>query len=95
MLRALLLELAKSSRLRRWITSNGTTRRLAQRFVPGEDLASAVDAARRSNQAGMTVSLDHLGENALARTPSAHARLTQMHLTGSLRKTSTPMYRSN
>jgi len=39
MLRALLLELAKSSRLRRWIASNGTTRRLAQRFVPGEDLA--------------------------------------------------------
>jgi len=67
MLRALLLELAKSSRLRRWITSNGTTRRLAQRFVPGEDLAPALQAARRSNRAGMAVSLDQLGENELSR----------------------------
>jgi len=74
MLRALLLELAKSSRLRRWITSNGTTRRLAQRFVPGEDLAAAVDAARRSNLAGMTVSLDHLGENVLTREDAERAR---------------------
>jgi proline dehydrogenase len=74
MLRALLLELAKSSRLRRWITSNGTTRRLAQRFVPGEDLAAAVEAARRSNQAGMTVSLDHLGENVLTREDAERAR---------------------
>jgi len=74
MLRALLLELAKSSRLRRWITSNGTTRRLAQRFVPGEDLAAAVDVARRSNLAGMTVSLDHLGENVLTREDAERAR---------------------
>src|SRR5258708_25417585 len=73
MLRALLLELAKSSRLRRWITSNGTTRRLAQRFVPGEDIAAAVEAARRSNQAGMTVSLDHLGENVLTREDAERA----------------------
>ena len=74
MLRALLLELAKSSHLRRWITSNGTTRRLAQRFVPGEDLDAAIKAARRSNQAGMTVSLDHLGENVLTREDAECAR---------------------
>jgi proline dehydrogenase len=75
MLRALLLELAKSSRLRRWITSNGTTRRLAQRFVPGEDLAPAVEAARRCNRSGMTVSLDQLGENVLSREDAQRARL--------------------
>src|SRR6266478_2965349 len=74
MLRALLLELAKSSRLRRWIASNGTTRRLAQRFVPGEDLAPALEAARRSNRAGMAVSLDHLGENVLSREDAERAR---------------------
>ena len=74
MLRALLLELAKSSRLRRWITSNGTTRRLAQRFVPGEDLAPAVEAARRSNRAGMSASLDQLGENVLSREDAERAR---------------------
>ena len=74
MFRALLLELAKSFRLRRWITSNGTTRRLAQRFVPGEDLGAALEAARRSNQAGMSVSLDHLGENVLSREDAERAR---------------------
>lgn len=74
MLRTLLLELAKSSRLRRWITSNGTTRRWAQRFVPGETLDLAIAAARRCNQAGMSVSLDHLGENVGSRQDAARAR---------------------
>src|ERR1700738_5020304 len=74
MLRALLLKLAKSSRLRRWITSNGTTRRLAQRFVPGEDLAAALEAARHSNEGGMPVRLDHLGENVLTRQDAERAR---------------------
>jgi proline dehydrogenase len=74
MLRTLLLELGKSSRLRRWITSSGTTRRLAQRFVPGEELAAALEAARQCNHAGMTATLDHLGENVLTREDSERAR---------------------
>ncbi len=74
MLRTILLELAKSSRLRRWITSNATTRRMAARFVPGEDLAPAIEAARASNRAGMTVSLDHLGENVGTREDAERAR---------------------
>jgi proline dehydrogenase len=74
MLRALLLQLAKSSRLRRWITSNGTTRRMAHRFVPGEELSPAIEAARACNRTGMTVSLDHLGENVVTRSDAARAR---------------------
>jgi proline dehydrogenase len=74
MLRALLLALAKSSRLRRWITSNGTTRRMAHRFVPGEELAAAIEAAKACNRAGMTVSLDHLGENVVTREDAERAR---------------------
>lgn len=74
MLRALLLELAKSTRLRRWITTNGATRRMAQRFVPGEELAPALDAAHACNQAGMTASLDHLGENVVTREDAGRAR---------------------
>ena len=74
MLRTILLELAKSSRLRRWITSNGTTRRWAQRFVPGENLVPAIEAARNCNRDGMTVSLDHLGENVFTREDAQRAR---------------------
>ncbi|MGH9679597.1 MAG: proline dehydrogenase family protein [Candidatus Acidiferrales bacterium] len=78
MLRALLLELAKSSRLRRWITSNGTTRRWARRFVPGEEIAFALEAARNSNRAGMSASLDHLGENVHSREDAERARATYL-----------------
>ncbi|MBZ5662630.1 MAG: proline dehydrogenase family protein [Acidobacteriia bacterium] len=73
MLRTLLLELAKSSRLRRWITSNGTTRRWARRFVPGEELTAAIEAAQACNHAGMSVSLDHLGENVGSREDAERA----------------------
>jgi proline dehydrogenase len=74
MLRTLLLALAKSSRLRRWITSHGATRRMARRFVPGEELAPAIEAARACNKAGMTASLDHLGENVVTREDAERAR---------------------
>jgi proline dehydrogenase len=76
MLRALLLELSKSSRLRRWITTNGTTRRWAQRFVPGEELTQAIEAARQCNREGMTASLDHLGENVLTAEDAQRARVS-------------------
>jgi proline dehydrogenase len=74
MLRALLLQLSKSSSLRRWITSNSTTRGMAQRFVPGEELSPAIEAARACNRAGMTASLDHLGENVVTREDAERAR---------------------
>jgi proline dehydrogenase len=38
-------------------------RRLAHRFVAGETLAEAIAVVKRTNKAGMSVSLDHLGEN--------------------------------
>jgi proline dehydrogenase len=76
MLRALLLQLSNSSSLRRWITSNGATRRMAQRFVPGEQLSPAIEAARACNRAGMTVSLDHLGENVVTRGDAERARIS-------------------
>ncbi len=80
MLRTLLLELAKSSRLRRWITSNGTTRRWARRFVPGEELPLAIAAAQASNRAGMSVSLDHLGENVGSKEDAERACATYIDL---------------
>ncbi len=63
MMRTVLLGLSQSKRLARWVTSNATTRRMARRFVAGEELDDAIAAARACNEAGMMVSLDHLGEN--------------------------------
>ena len=63
MMRTLLLELSNSKSIARWVTSNGVSRRMARRFVAGEELDDAIAAARECNRAGMMVSLDHLGEN--------------------------------
>ena len=49
--------------VRKLFGESGPGRKLANRFVAGEGLDDAVDVARRLNDAGMTVSLDHLGEH--------------------------------
>src|SRR5229473_2891212 len=63
MLRSMLLKLSESKGFANWVTSNGTTRRMAGRFVAGETLDEAVAAARECNNEGMHASLDYLGEN--------------------------------
>jgi len=74
MLRSLLLKLAESQRMARWVTSNGVSRRMARRFVAGELLDEAIAAARASNQAGMLASLDFLGENVASEADAQRAR---------------------
>ncbi len=63
MLRSTLLKLSESKGLAHWVTTNGATRRMSHRFVAGEMLDEAVQAARECNDAGLMVSLDCLGEN--------------------------------
>jgi proline dehydrogenase len=63
MLRSTLLKLSESKGFANWVTSNGTTRRMARRFVAGETLDEAIAAARECNSTGMLASLDYLGEN--------------------------------
>jgi proline dehydrogenase len=59
----------------RWLfTRTRLGRRVALRFVAGETLDEAVEAARRSNDAGMTVSMDHLGEHVTDRRAAESAR---------------------
>ena len=74
MLRATLLKLSESPRFAKWVTSNGTTRRMARRFVAGETLDEAIEAARACNNAGMLVSLDYLGENCTTTSDAQRSR---------------------
>ncbi len=74
MLRATLLKLSESVRFAHWVTSNSTTRRMAQRFVPGETLDQAIAATRACNNAGMLASLDYLGENVTTTAGAQRAR---------------------
>lgn len=61
MLRSVLLSLAKNKSANRMAKRYGLHLG-AQRFVSGETIDSAVEAIRRLNAEGMSVTLDHLGE---------------------------------
>ena len=74
MMRATLLKLSSSKGLARWVTSHSTTRRMAQRFVAGEELDQAIAAARVCNQNGLKVSLDLLGESVTNSEEARRAR---------------------
>src|ERR1700723_2019911 len=62
-MRALLLRLSESKRLAPLMMRNGVSRRVARRFVAGEKLEDALEAAREVNRALQLASLDLLGEN--------------------------------
>jgi proline dehydrogenase len=62
-MRALLLRLSESKRLAPLLMHNGASRRVARRFVAGETLDEAVEAAREVNRRLQLASLDLLGEN--------------------------------
>jgi proline dehydrogenase len=74
MLRTTLLHLSESPRMARWMTRNAVSRRVARRFVAGETLDDAIAAARASNQAGLSVSLDFLGENVVSEAEARQVR---------------------
>ncbi|HEX5724724.1 MAG TPA: proline dehydrogenase family protein [Longimicrobiaceae bacterium] len=67
MLKESLLKLSQSPTARRVITRAPVSRALAQRFVAGDTLEEAIDAARALNRQGLTVSLDYLGESVRTR----------------------------
>ncbi len=74
MMRSIFLKLSNSPGMARWVTSHKSTRRMAERFVAGDNLDQAVAAARVCNQNGMMVSLDLLGESV---TNADEARLAR------------------
>ena len=62
LLRGSLLHLSDSRTLAQWLTHNPFGRSLADRFVAGETLDSAIMAVRELNAESIRGSLDHLGE---------------------------------
>jgi proline dehydrogenase len=63
MLRSLLLYLSESEFLKQLLTGHALGRRLAARFIAGEELEDALRAVRRLNSEGFAVTLDYLGES--------------------------------
>jgi proline dehydrogenase len=62
-LRRALLAAAASEHIRGWVTATPATRAVVDRYVAGETLGDAVRVARSLREAGLLVTLDHLGED--------------------------------
>lgn len=63
MLRAFFVHLSENRTLRNFAESSSIGRRVSGRFVAGTEIADAVRATQAVNAAGMSVSIDNLGEN--------------------------------
>jgi len=63
MLRSLLLYLSERESPKKLLTGNPLGRRLASRFIAGEEVEDALRVIRRLNSEGFTVTLDCLGES--------------------------------
>src|ERR1700678_1152150 len=63
MLRALFVGLSENPSLRNFAERSALGRRVSGRFVAGTQIADAVRATEAINRAGMSVSIDNLGEN--------------------------------
>lgn len=73
MLRAILLYLSGATWARRIVMNWGVARRMASRFIAGEDFEAALEAVRKLNAAGLYATLDHLGENVTNAEEALHA----------------------
>ena len=63
MLRSLLLYLSEREFPKRFLTRHALGRRLASRFIAGEELEDALSAVRRLNAESFAATLDYLGES--------------------------------
>jgi proline dehydrogenase len=71
MLRSTILAASRNATIERVVTEAPVSRSIVQRYVGGSDTASAVEATRSLLGQGLTVTLDHLGEDT---TDRAHAQ---------------------
>ena len=63
MLRTFFVRLSENRSLRNFAESSSVGRRVSSRFVAGTAIADAVRVTQAINRAGMSVSIDNLGEN--------------------------------
>jgi len=69
-----LLWLSEQRKIFNFVRRNGVARKLASRFVAGETIEEAVQAARELSTHGITPSLDLLGESVNAEDEAVAAR---------------------
>ncbi len=73
MLRASLIFLSESRTLRRLAEKSSLGQRISSRFVAGTQVEDALRATASLNQAGLSVSVDNLGENVTTAEEATHS----------------------
>lgn len=73
MLRASLISLSESRTLRRLAEKSSLGQSISSRFVAGTQVEDALRAAAALNQAGLSVSVDNLGENVTTAEEASHS----------------------
>lgn len=73
MLRASLISLSESRSLRRLAEQSSLGQRISSRFVAGTQVEDALRAAATLNKAGLSVSVDNLGENVSTAEEATHS----------------------
>ena len=63
MTRNFFLYLSQQQRLRRWMETSSSARKLTRRFIAGETLDDALKVSAELKVQGILTALDHLGEN--------------------------------
>jgi proline dehydrogenase len=75
MLRTFFVRLSENRLLRNFAERSSLGRRLSARFVAGTEIADAVRATQAVNRAGMSVTVDNLGENVTNLEEARHSAL--------------------
>jgi proline dehydrogenase len=83
-LRTVLLQVSKSDRLRRLVETAPVSRDVVHRYVPGVDAQDAVRCTGSLIANGLTVTIDHLGEDTTERAQADGVRDAYVSLLGRL-----------
>jgi proline dehydrogenase len=79
-LRSAILAASRSSRIESFVTHTPGTRAIVRRYVAGADTAAAVEASRALAGDGLTITLDHLGEDTTDRAHAEAVTSAYLHL---------------
>jgi proline dehydrogenase len=80
MLRAFFVHLSENRSLRNFAERSAVGQRVSGRFVAGTEIADAVRVTQNVNRAGMSVSIDNLGENVTNAEEAKHSAELYHHI---------------
>ncbi len=86
MLRSTILAASRNARVEKLVTNAPISRGVVHRFVGGSDVSAAVEATRALVEDGLTVTLDHLGEDTTERSQADGVVAAYRDLLATLRR---------